>query len=149
MTLNGESRKKEVFGNIGTMTDRRSFTLIELLVVVAIIAVLVSILLPSLNQARTSAQQVVCMTTERQLGLALILYAAWSTTLLVIESYEFEEVSQGYIPVPLWIPQVPMALGLVILAIALLDELVMLLRGETPHYLQHDESASSIEEGEG
>lgn len=81
------------------------------------------------------------------IGLILIGYAAWSTTLLAIESYQFEELSQGYIPVPLWIPQVPMALGLVILSIALLDELILLLRGETPHYLKHDSSDLELEKG--
>lgn len=80
-------------------------------------------------------------------GLALIGYAAWFTTLLAVESYQFEELSQGYIPVPLWIPQVPMALGLLILSIALLDELILLLRGETPHYLKHDSSAAGPEKG--
>ncbi len=80
------------------------------------------------------------------LGLLLVGYAAWSTLLLVIESYQFEELSQGYIPVPIWIPQAPMALGLIILEIALLDELVQLLRGRDPAYLQHD--ASHLDAGE-
>jgi TRAP-type C4-dicarboxylate transport system permease small subunit len=74
------------------------------------------------------------------LALLLVGYAAWSSVLLVIESYQFEELSQGYIPVPLWIPQAPMALGLVILSIALLDELILLLRGEQPRYMQHDDA---------
>lgn len=69
-----------------------------------------------------------------------------SVLLLVIESYQFEELSQGYIPVPIWIPQAPMALGLVILEIALLDELVQLLRGRDPAYLQHDASHSDAGE---
>ena len=79
------------------------------------------------------------------IALALTLYAAWSCVLLVIESYQFEEVSSGYIPVPIWIPQTPMALGLVIFAIALLDELVCLLRGEDPAYLRQENSAVSAE----
>jgi len=74
------------------------------------------------------------------LALILVGYIAWSTSFLAYESYLFEEVSQGYIAVPLWIPQVPMGVGLVILTIALLDELVLLLRGERPHYLQNDHS---------
>ncbi len=49
-------------------------------------------------------------------------------------SFTTHDVSQGLVPVPLWIPQSGMALGVAILLIALLDDLVLVLSRKTPSY---------------
>jgi prepilin-type N-terminal cleavage/methylation domain-containing protein/prepilin-type processing-associated H-X9-DG protein len=54
---------------------RSGFTLIELLVVIAIISLLVAIMLPTLAKARETGRATQCMSQERQLGIAIQMYA--------------------------------------------------------------------------
>jgi len=71
---------------------RRGFTLIELLVVIGIIALLLSVLLPSLMRARQAAQTVTCASNLRQMGTAILLYV---------------NENRQYLPMivePIWVP---------------------------------------------
>lgn len=63
-------------------------------------------------------------------GLLIATYLAWYCALFVLESYEFREVSSGLLPIPMWIPQIPMVLGTVILVIAMAERLVLVCRGQ-------------------
>lgn len=57
------------------MKRRNAFTLIEVLVVVAIIALLVAILIPSLQRAKENSIATVCASNQHQIGVALSMYA--------------------------------------------------------------------------
>ncbi len=62
------------------------------------------------------------------------IYFTVYVVLLTLESWEFGDRSIGMVSIPIWIPQTGMALGLVVLSIALVDEFVSVLRGRKPSY---------------
>lgn len=65
-------------------------------------------------------------------GLAIAGFFTWYTVGLVAASLRFNDMSTGMVAIPLWIPQATLVLGGGVLTIALLDELVTALKGETP-----------------
>lgn len=65
------------------------------------------------------------------LAIGLFSYSAIGMTW---DSYRFGDVSVGMVPVPLWVPQIAMALGVLMLELAFLEQLVLVLRGREPTY---------------
>lgn len=69
---------------------RGAFTLIELLLVIAVIALLISILMPALGKAREAGRTVVCLSNQRQIGVSLMMYAAAQKEYIPRESGDSE-----------------------------------------------------------
>ena len=79
---------------------RRGFTLVELLVVIGIIAVLISILLPSLSKAWDSASRVACMSNMWQIYLGFVMYAndnrQWTVGSDTTQYYDYTHFNPGH-----------------------------------------------------
>ena len=62
-------------------------------------------------------------------------YLAWSTCRFVYETWQFHDMANGLIAIPLWIPQMSFVIGATLLFVAVADELVGVLRGGRPCYV--------------
>src|SRR5262245_5134576 len=63
-----------------------------------------------------------------------VAYMLWAVCSFIYDSWKFNEVAQGLIKVPIWIPQTTFLVGVIIFFVAILDELILVLRGEKPAY---------------
>ena len=63
-------------------------------------------------------------------------YLAFWVARFVYESWQFHDMANGLIAIPLWIPQSSFVAGAVLLFVAVLDELIRVLRGGTPSYVE-------------
>ena len=75
----------------------RAFSLVELLVVIGIIAVLVSLLLPTLGRARNAARTVQCLSNLRQLATAAYCYANANNDYLPSSLYSYTTATASYV----------------------------------------------------
>lgn len=68
------------------------------------------------------------------MGLAVVSYFAWHSIVMTWQSYVLGDVGQGALRVPLWIPQTLMSVGILALAVSLLDNLVSYVAWGTTTY---------------
>ncbi|MGY8904212.1 MAG: TRAP transporter small permease [Burkholderiales bacterium] len=87
-----------------------------------------------LEKLPAKAQRVLELTALLIACLA-IGYLAWWATAFTWESYQFREMANGLLAIPLWIPQTSFVLGAWLFFIAVLDETVIVLRGGRPSYV--------------
>jgi TRAP-type C4-dicarboxylate transport system permease small subunit len=92
----------------------------------------VAILIDHVHGTKRMVMEAICLAA----CTFLIGYFSWYAGDMVLTSYQINDVSQGLVAVPLWIPQSGMALGLTILTVALFDDLLTVLARGTPSYLR-------------
>ena len=63
-------------------------------------------------------------------------YLAFWAVKYVYESWQYKDMSQGLIVVPIWIPQLSFSIGAVLLFVAIVDQLVVVLLGRKPVYVE-------------
>lgn len=68
-------------------------------------------------------------------GLAMSLYLTWFTAEMVYYSVTFNDLTQGLVPIPLWVPQSGMMIGVIVLSLAFIADGSRILRGLDPAYL--------------
>ena len=70
------------------------------------------------------------------IALVAVAYLAWWACRFTYQSYEFKELAQGLLPLPIWIPQMSFALGSVLLLVAVFDEFIIVARGGVPTFVR-------------
>ena len=85
----------------------------------------VNLFLGKLTGSRRRAAEIWCLAA----GSFFACYLAWFSVKMVRVSHMLGDISEGSDAMPLWIPQIGMAAGSVLLAVALVDRLVAVLRG--------------------
>jgi TRAP-type C4-dicarboxylate transport system permease small subunit len=90
----------------------------------------VTLLLDVVSPKVRRALDVTCLL----IAAVAVSYLTYSATSFTWESYEFAEMATGLLVIPIWIPQSTFVIGCWLLLIAMIDELVGVVRGEKPSY---------------
>lgn len=99
----------------------------------------VTILLSRLNGKTKSVVECFNLTA----GLLITGFIAYYTSYTVYESFIYDDVTDTYLAIPLWMVQSPMALGSVFFFIAVIDSCIAVLKGEKPGFVAHEDTLSN------
>jgi TRAP-type C4-dicarboxylate transport system permease small subunit len=92
----------------------------------------VTLLLEKLPPRVVRTLEVVCLS----IAAVAIGYLAWWAMRFTLESWQFNDIAGNMVPIPIWIPQMSFVAGALLFAVAVLDELVIVLRGGKPTYVR-------------
>jgi TRAP-type C4-dicarboxylate transport system permease small subunit len=96
----------------------------------------VSLIINRLPPRPRHVAEVACLSA----AFVVVAYITWASISFAYESWKFGELAQGLVQIPIWIPQLSLVLGALILAVAVLDELIAVLRGDKPSYQLAEEA---------
>ncbi len=77
------------------------------------------------------------------LTTAFTVYMLWAVSSFVYESWQMNELAQGLLIIPIWIPQTSLVLGIAIFLVAVLDEFSAVLRRRKPSYQIMEEARAA------
>lgn len=78
---------------------------------------------------------------------AITLLLAWHTVAMVIQNFSRGEVTSGLVPLPLWVPQLGMGIGVTLFGIALLEDLFCAVTGRKPAFNQAERDLEARKAG--
>jgi TRAP-type C4-dicarboxylate transport system permease small subunit len=91
----------------------------------------VTLLLEKLSDAAKRRLEIAALS----IAVLAVGYLMFWANRFTYESWVFDDTAQGLLPLPMWIPQLSFALGSILLFVAVLDELIIVLRGARPSYV--------------
>lgn len=92
----------------------------------------VTLLLEQVGPRTRHALEVVSLAV----AAAAIAYLSWWAARFTWESWAFNDIATNMVAIPMWIPQLSFLAGALLFLIAVLDELLLVLRGEQPTYVR-------------
>ncbi len=105
------------------------------------IHVRVTLLIDRFNPGTKAKVDILCLA----IASVLLMYLTYHVGLSTWYSYDFDEKTQGMLPMPLWIPQMGMLLGMTIFLLCCLDGLMSSVAGRSDEFFTAQENQSQVE----